>query len=87
MHFDESWATLLFAARAMNVRINAVMNEFVGYKMQKPQGNGQDVNNQLFEENQELKTQISELEKQLKQKNGSFSRFNFVLHQKALLKS
>lgn len=36
IHFDESLSTLLFAAKSMSVRIFAIKNENVEYKIQKP---------------------------------------------------
>lgn len=72
IHFDESFSTLLFAARAMNVRIHAVMNENIEYKVQRVKGNNGDVakeivdeNTLLREEREELKTKIDELQNKI----------------------
>lgn len=66
-HFDESLSTLLFAARAMNVRIHVEINENIEYKLQKIKGNDTEINYQLLEENEELKSQIDDLRSKLKQ--------------------
>ena len=66
-HYDESLSTIYFSARAMNVRIHAVMNENIEYKVQRINRNDGEVNNQLLEENEELKSQIDELRSQLQQ--------------------
>ena len=65
IHFDESMSTLLFAARAMNVRIFATRQETVEYRIQKFK-NHDNAYGKIKEENEELKSKIDELENKYK---------------------
>lgn len=66
----------MFAARAMNVRIYAVKNENLEYKIQKAHHSHNDydkereeVFKQLQEENEELKSRVDQLENQYQRKS------------------
>ena len=81
IHFDESFSTLLFAARAMAVRTQAKRNEKIDFKYMdehgrsvSPIGDGpasqneiylKNQNSQLLNKTQELKQEVAMLKAQL----------------------